>query len=65
MLNDVWDTPWSVTLVITCINNRMRELLEVRVQHSLREGNTLVDYFANLVFVFEGNYELTTYQEVT
>jgi len=38
--------------------------MSVRVQHSLREGNTLADFFANLVFLFAGTYELRSLQEV-
>ncbi|KAG5595988.1 hypothetical protein H5410_037220 [Solanum commersonii] len=30
----------------------MRTLMITRVQHSLREENTLVDYFTNLAFKF-------------
>ncbi|KAH0669287.1 hypothetical protein KY285_023446 [Solanum tuberosum] len=44
MLNGEWDVPWSVTLVVDFIN-RLRELMTVRVRHSLREGNTLADVF--------------------
>ncbi|KAK4724480.1 hypothetical protein R3W88_027259 [Solanum pinnatisectum] len=38
--------------------------MSVRVQHSLREGNTLADFFANLVFHFAGIYEFNQFQEV-
>ena len=35
------------------LNNIPREVLSVRVQHSLRKNrNTLADFFANLVFLF-------------
>jgi len=44
MLNGEWDVPWSVTLEVDSIN-RLRELMTVRVRHSLRKGNTLADFF--------------------
>ncbi|KAG5600151.1 hypothetical protein H5410_031521 [Solanum commersonii] len=51
MLEGRWDISWSVTLEIHSIN-WLRRSISSRVQHSFREGNTLVDYFANLVFDF-------------
>uniref|UniRef100_A0A0V0HLT4 Putative ovule protein n=1 Tax=Solanum chacoense TaxID=4108 RepID=A0A0V0HLT4_SOLCH len=63
MLNGEWDVPWSVTLEVNSIN-RLRELMTVRVQHFLREGNTLADFFANLVFHFAGTIEFNQFQEV-
>ncbi|WMV32083.1 hypothetical protein MTR67_025468 [Solanum verrucosum] len=62
MLNGVWDTPWNVVLETSSIN-RMRDLLTLRVQHSLKEGNTLADYFTNLIFDFaELEHLLLLYQ---
>ncbi|KAK4736878.1 hypothetical protein R3W88_000575 [Solanum pinnatisectum] len=63
ILNGDWETPWSVTMEVNSIN-RLRNLISIRVQHSLREGNTLADFFANLVFHFAGTYEFNQYQEV-
>ncbi|KAH0683061.1 hypothetical protein KY289_020813 [Solanum tuberosum] len=50
-----WDIPWSVSLEITSINY-FRSFVIARVQHSFREGNTLADYFANLVFDFAAQH---------
>ncbi|KAK4729456.1 hypothetical protein R3W88_022444 [Solanum pinnatisectum] len=38
--------------------------MSVRVQHSLREGNTLANYFANLIFDFTGTMEYKNFQKV-
>ncbi|KAH0635938.1 hypothetical protein KY290_036338 [Solanum tuberosum] len=43
---------------------RLMETMSVRVQHSLREGNTLADYFANLVFDFAGPVEYMNFLDV-
>jgi len=50
-------------MVVNSIN-RLKEMLSVRVQHSLREGNTLADFFANLFFHFASNYEYKSFQDV-
>lgn len=63
MLNGEWDISWSVTLDVNSIN-RLRTKMTVRVQHSLREENTLANYFANLVFLFTGTYEFNHFQQV-
>jgi len=63
ILNGEWESPWSVTMEVNSIN-RIRNSISVRVQHSFREGNTLADFFANLVFVFAGNYEFNSFHEV-
>ncbi|KAK4718684.1 hypothetical protein R3W88_017022 [Solanum pinnatisectum] len=51
ILNGDWETPWSVTMEVNSIN-RLRNFILVRVKLSLREVNTLADFFANLVFQF-------------
>lgn len=63
MLNGDWEVPWNVTIEVNSIN-RLRNSLSVRVQHSLQEGNTLADFFANLFFDFAGTYKFRSYQEV-
>ncbi|WMV58370.1 hypothetical protein MTR67_051755 [Solanum verrucosum] len=63
ILNGDWETPWSVTMEVNSIN-RLRNIISVRVQHSLMEGNTLADFFANLVFHFASTYEFNQFQEV-
>jgi len=62
ILNGEWKVPWRVTMEANSIN-RLRNALTVRVQHSLREENTLVDFFANFVFDFAGNFEYNKFRE--
>ena len=63
IINGDWEIPWTVSMEVKTIN-RIRDAISVRVQHSLREGNTLTDFFANLVFSFAGTYEFSSVQEV-
>ncbi|KAG5609282.1 hypothetical protein H5410_020563 [Solanum commersonii] len=44
MLNGKWEIPSSVTLEVNSIN-RLRDLMTVRVQHSLREGIVEFNHF--------------------
>lgn len=45
--------------------HRMRALMTTRVQHSLREGNTIADYFTNLDFNFAGTFEFIHFQDIS
>ncbi|KAH0730567.1 hypothetical protein KY290_001567 [Solanum tuberosum] len=63
IINGIWKIPWNVTLEVNSIR-KMMESITTRVQHSLREGNTLADYLANMVFHFAGNFEFKTFQEM-
>lgn len=63
ILEGGWNVPWSVTLEVNSINY-LRRSLSARVQHTFREGNTLVDYFANLVFDFAGDYHFSHFQDI-
>ncbi|KAK4716438.1 hypothetical protein R3W88_014776 [Solanum pinnatisectum] len=63
ILNGDCETPWNVTMEVNSIN-RLRDLMSVRVQYSLRERNTLADFFSNLVFHFAGTYKFNLFQEV-
>ncbi|KAG5611071.1 hypothetical protein H5410_022352 [Solanum commersonii] len=38
-----WEIPWSMTMELNTIK-RLRALMSVRVQHSLKKRNTLVDF---------------------
>lgn len=58
-----WAIPWSVVTDINYIQSLRRNLL-VRVQHSLWEGITLADYFANLVFDFAGEFQFNSFLEI-
>lgn len=58
-----WAIPWSVVTDINYIQSLRRNFL-VRVQHSFREGNTLADYFANLVFDFAGEFQFNSFLEI-
>uniref|UniRef100_A0A0V0H589 Putative ovule protein n=1 Tax=Solanum chacoense TaxID=4108 RepID=A0A0V0H589_SOLCH len=44
ILEGTWKPPWSVALEVNHII-RLRRFVSSRVQHSLREGNTLADFF--------------------
>ncbi|KAF3617994.1 putative non-specific lipid-transfer protein AKCS9-like [Capsicum annuum] len=57
IINGDWEVPWTVSMEVKTIN-RIKSVISVRVQHSLREGNTLADFFTNLVFSFAGEYHL-------
>jgi len=57
ILNGEWEVPWRVTMEVNSIN-RLRNSL---TQNSLRIENTLVDFFANLVFSFAGNFEYNNF----
>ncbi|KAK6786499.1 hypothetical protein RDI58_015024 [Solanum bulbocastanum] len=57
-----WDTPWSVALEVNKINE-LRGCLSARVHHSFKEGNTLADYFANLVF-HASDLQLNQYHDI-
>jgi len=63
ILEGKWETPWNVSVEINLIKGLLT-LITTSVQHSFREGNTLVDYFTNLVFDFAGNYQFNSFQEV-
>lgn len=52
ILEERWDIPWSVALEVNIINE-LRSSLSARVEHSLKEGNTLADYFIDLVFILQ------------
>uniref|UniRef100_M1D7E5 Reverse transcriptase n=1 Tax=Solanum tuberosum TaxID=4113 RepID=M1D7E5_SOLTU len=56
IINGVWKILWRVTVEVNSIRKMMNSW-PVRVQHSLREGNTLADFLANLVFHFAGNFD--------
>lgn len=60
ILNGAWEIPSSVTMEVNSIF-RLKEVMSVRVQHSLREGNILADFFSNLAFDFAGTFEYQTF----
>lgn len=60
ILKGEWKVPWSMTMVVNSIK-RLCQVISVRVQHSLREGNVLANFFANLVFVFAGNFQINSF----
>lgn len=49
----IWEVPWSISGMVKKING-LRGHKEVAVQHTLREGNKVADYSANLIFFFTG-----------
>lgn len=44
IINEVWKIPWSVSIEVGSIH-KIRNLISVRVQRSLRERNILADFF--------------------
>lgn len=56
-LSGNWEIPWSVRMKI-CRINELRSLRRVQVQHILREGNKVADFFAKLVFCFAGTKQI-------
>jgi len=58
-----WELPWSVVFEVGIIK-RLRRDISASVQHSLREGNTLTDFFANLVFSFACDFQFSHFQEI-
>lgn len=59
ILQGNWEVPWSVTMEVNSIRALMCNI-SVRVIHSFREGNTLADFFTNLVFVLQVIFNLIT-----
>lgn len=44
--------------------NELGECLSTEVHHSFKEGNTLADYFANLIF-HAGDFYFNQYHDIT
>lgn len=63
ILEGEWDVPWSVALEVNDIR-RLRGVVSARVKHSFREGNTLADFFTNLVFSFAGDFQINHFQDI-
>uniref|UniRef100_A0A0V0HEC1 Putative ovule protein n=1 Tax=Solanum chacoense TaxID=4108 RepID=A0A0V0HEC1_SOLCH len=53
MVEGAWHIPWEATMEIRRIQV-LKEGLEVAIEHTLREGNKLADFMANIVFSFAG-----------
>ncbi|WMV12206.1 hypothetical protein MTR67_005591 [Solanum verrucosum] len=53
MVEGAWHIPWEVTMEIRRIQV-LKEGLEVAIEHTLREGNKLADFMANIVFSVAG-----------
>jgi len=63
ILEGEWDVPWSVALEVNDIR-RLRGVVSARVKHSFREGNTLADFFTNLVFSFAGDFQINHFRDI-
>ena len=63
ILDGIWEVPWRISLVVKRIQ-RLREGKQIGVAHVLREGNSLADFFTNLVFDFTGTMQFHNFQEV-
>ncbi|WMV10913.1 hypothetical protein MTR67_004298 [Solanum verrucosum] len=53
MIEGDWHRPWEVTMEVRRIQIMKGGLAIV---HTLREGNKLADFMANIVFSFAGTY---------
>ncbi|XP_059290999.1 uncharacterized protein LOC132044521 [Lycium ferocissimum] len=51
VLDGIWKVPWNIALPVRCIQ-RWRKDKDISVVHVFREGNSVADYFTNLVFDF-------------
>lgn len=65
VINGVWETPWSVSLDVGNIKDLIRNR-QVKVEHTVREGNQLADFFTNYNFLFVGTtvHKFNNFQEV-
>ncbi|XP_060170630.1 uncharacterized protein LOC132601565 [Lycium barbarum] len=51
VLDGIWEVPWNIALPVMSIQ-RWRKDKDISVVHVFREGNSVADYFTNLVFDF-------------
>ncbi|WMV26082.1 hypothetical protein MTR67_019467 [Solanum verrucosum] len=63
VIEGIWEVPWSVVKEVEAIN-KMRKNVPIQLKHTLREGNTRADFFANLVVNFAGTYLVENFQEL-
>ncbi|WMV08575.1 hypothetical protein MTR67_001960 [Solanum verrucosum] len=63
ILQGNWEVPWSVTMEVNSIRALMCNI-PVRVIHIFKEGNTLADFFTNLVFDFAGDFQFNYFGEI-
>lgn len=57
ILDGIWEIPWVIVMEIEGINMLMKDK-EVIVEHILREGNQLTNFFTNNIFCFAGTQKL-------
>lgn len=60
VLTGNWDCPWSINSKAYNIR-RLRQDRDMKFQHTLREGNMVVDYFTNQVLIFAGTKSIIYY----
>lgn len=58
MIGGIWEVSWNLVVMITKIKEHIKEM-EAVVVHVHREGNKLVDFLANQVFIFDGLDKIT------
>lgn len=63
IIDGEWKTPWCIGKEVKRIKG-MKDHFNVIFQHVLQEGNTLANYFANLVFSFAGTIIFNSFTEV-
>lgn len=63
IIDGEWETPWCIGAEMTRIKD-IKSIYNVLFQHVLREGNTVVDFLANLVLSFVGTITFQSFQEL-
>lgn len=63
IINGEWDAPWFIVAEVKRIKE-MKEQFNVIFQRVLREGNTVADFLANLVFSFAGTIQFHSFSEL-
>ncbi|XP_075092125.1 uncharacterized protein LOC142172415 [Nicotiana tabacum] len=58
-----WDPPWVIAQGVKK-TIEMKDNFNVIFQHVFREGNSLADFIANIVFSFAGTFEFHSFSEL-
>ncbi|XP_019241256.1 PREDICTED: uncharacterized protein LOC109221250 [Nicotiana attenuata] len=63
IIDGEWETPWCIGVEVRKIKE-IKSTFNVLFQHVLREGNTVADFLANLVFSFAGTVTFHYFHEL-
>ncbi|XP_070034487.1 uncharacterized protein [Nicotiana tomentosiformis] len=63
IINDEWETPWCIRAEVRKIK-KINSTYNVLFQHVLREGNTVANILANLVFSFASTITFHSFHEL-